>query len=50
MAGANLGARLALGDGATQLIFRCLIAVVALEVLSFLWKLGLPQQLVSGLG
>jgi uncharacterized membrane protein YfcA len=49
MAGANLGARLALGDGATQLIFRCLIAVVALEVLSFLWKLGLPQQLISGL-
>ena len=50
MAGANIGARLALGDGATQLIFRCLIAVVGLEVLSFSWNLGLPQLLLPGLG
>lgn len=50
MAGANIGARMALGDGATQLIFRCLIAVVGLEVLSFSWNLGLPQLLLPGLG
>ena len=50
MAGANIGARLARGDGATQLIFRCLIAVVGLEVLSFSWNLGLPQLLLPGLG
>ena len=49
MAGAHLGARLALGDGATQLIFRALIAVVGLEVLSFLWRLGLPQNLMGAL-
>ena len=49
MAGANLGAKLALGEGATQLIFRALIAVVGLEVLSFLWRLGLPQNLMGAL-
>ena len=49
MAGAHLGARLALGDGATQLIFRALITVVGLEVLSFLWRLGLPQNLMGAL-
>ena len=49
MAGAHLGAKLALGEGATQLIFRALIAVVGLEVLSFLWRLGLPQNLMGAL-
>ena len=49
MVGAHLGAKLALDDGATQLIFRALITVVALEVLSFLWRLGLPQGLMTAL-
>jgi hypothetical protein len=31
------------------LIFRALIAVVGLEVLSFLWRLGLPQNLMGAL-
>ena len=44
---AHLGAKLALGEGATQLIFRALIAVVGLEILSLATRAA--ANLMSGL-